>query len=115
MAVAVRCRGTYAISEAMEHMAGGYGLSLTPGVVLGFQNLPECISRAIRMVEEQEVLLDDQDILKAVGLFLHNLSLAMAYLAFRRKGLRSKRMEQDISVDSEAVASQLSFPMCPME
>ena len=53
-------RALYAMSEAMEHMAGSLS---APGAVLGFQSSPECITRAIRLIGEQEVLLDDQAIL----------------------------------------------------
>jgi len=45
----------------------------------------------------QEVLLDDQGILQAVGVFLHDPSLATAYLAFGRQGLRRKWLEQELS------------------
>ena len=92
---------------------GGHG---THGwFVLHSQSSPEHIIRAIRLVEEQEVLLDGQAILKAVGLFLHNPSLATAYLDFGKQGLRSKWLEQELSVDPEAAVSQLMFPMLPME
>jgi len=69
----------------------------------------------IRVVEEQEVLLDDQAILQAVGLFWNDPSLATAYLAFGRQGLRSKWVAQELAMDSAAAASQLSFPMYQME
>src|SRR5882724_9518448 len=62
----------YAMSEAMEHMAGGYGSSSTPGAVPGFQSSPEHMTCTIRLVEEQEVLLDDQAIFQTVGLFQHD-------------------------------------------
>ena len=100
------------MSEAMEHMAGS---SSGPGAVPGFQSLPERITRAIQMVEAQEVHLDDQAILQAVGLFRCDPSLATAYLAFGRQGLRSKWLDQELAVDSAAAASQLHFPMYPLE
>src|SRR5882724_9036682 len=105
----------YAMSEAMENMAAGYASSSALGAVLNFQSLPECMTRAIRLVEDQETLLDDQTILQAVGLFHHDPSLATAYLAFGRQGLRSKWLEQELAMDSAATASQLSLPMYPLE
>jgi len=48
------------MSEAMEHMAGGYGSSSAPGDVPGFHKFAWCMTWAIRLVKEQEVLLDDQ-------------------------------------------------------
>jgi len=102
----------YSMLEAMEHMGGSLS---APGAVLHCQSSPEHIIRAIRLVEEQEVLLDGQAILKAVGLFLHNPSLATAYLDFGRQGLLSKWLEQELSVDPEAAASQLRLRMLPME
>jgi len=99
------------MAEAMDHLAGS---SSAPGAVVGFQNSPEPITRAIQMVEQQEVLLDDQAILQAVGLFQRDPSLATAYLAFGRQGLRSKWLEQELAMDSAAAASQLSLPMYPM-
>ena len=97
------------MSEAMEHMAGGYGLSSAPGAVPGFQSSPEHMTLAIRLVEEQEVLLDDQAIFQAVGLLWHDPSLATAYLAFGREGLRSKWLAPELAMDSAATASQLSL------
>ena len=81
----------------------------------GFQSSPEHMTCTIRLVEEQEVLLDDQAIFQAVGLFQHDPSLATAYLVFGREGLRSKWLAQELAMDSAAAASQLSFPMYPME
>ena len=91
------------------------GSSSAPGAVPGFQSSPECMTQAIRLVEEREVLLDDQAIFQAVGHFWHDPSLATAYLAFGRQGLRSKWLDQELAMDSAAAASQLSFPMYPME
>src|SRR5882724_8907763 len=105
----------YAMSEAMEHMAAGYGSSSAPGAVLNFQSSPKCMTRAFRLVEDQENLLDDQAILQAVGLFRCDPSLATAYLAFGRQGLRSKWLEQELAMGSAATASQLSLPMYPLE
>src|SRR5882724_4990100 len=104
------------MSEAMEHMAVGYGSSASPGTVLNFWSSPKHITRAIRLVEDQEILLDDQAILQAVGLFHHDPSLATAYLAFGRQVLRSKWLEQEIAMDSAAaIAPQFSLPMYPLE
>src|SRR5882724_3635798 len=105
----------YAMSEAMEHIAVGYGSSSAPGALLNFQSSPKRMTRAIRLVEDQETHLDDQAILQAVGLFRRDPSLATAYLAFGRQGLRSKWLEQELAVDSAAAASQLHFPMYPLE
>jgi len=96
----------YAMSEAMEHMAAGYGSSSALGAVLKFQRSPEPIIRAIRMVEDQEILLDDQAILKAVGLFCHNPSLATLF-GFWEAGTESKWLEQELAIDSAVTASQL--------
>src|SRR5882724_2166529 len=105
----------YAMSEAMEHMAAGYGSSSAPEAVLNFQSSPEHMTRAIRLVEDQETLLDDQAILQEMGLFHRDPSLATAYLAFGRQGLRSEWLEQELAMDSAATASQLSLPMYPLE
>src|SRR5882724_5286 len=83
----------YSMSEAMEHMAAGYGSSSAPGAVLNFQSSPEHMTRAIRLVEDQETHLDDQAILQAVGLF-HCDPSGHSLLAFWRQGLRSKWLEQ---------------------
>src|SRR5882724_9948455 len=103
------------MSEAMEHMAVGYGSSSALGAVLNFQSSPERMTRAIRLIEDQETLLDDQAILQAVGLFCHDHSLAKAYLAFGRQGLRSKWVEKELAMDSAATTYQLSLPMYPLE
>src|SRR5882724_6400135 len=100
----------YAMLEEMEHMAVGYGSLSALGAVLNFQSSPEHIIKGIRLVEDQEILLDDQAILQAVELFCHNPSFATAYLAFGRQGLRSKWLEQELAMDSAATAFQLSLP-----
>jgi len=50
-------------------MAVGYGSLSAPGAVLNFQSSPKHMARAIRLVVDQETLLNDQAILQAVGLF----------------------------------------------
>ena len=50
-------------------------------------------------MHDQETHLDDQAILQAVGLFRCDPSLATAYLAFGRQGLRSKWLEQELAMD----------------
>src|SRR5882724_7512486 len=76
----------HAMLEAMEHMAGAFASLSMLGSVPSFQSSHEHITRAFRLVEEQEVLLDDQAIFQAVGLFQHYTYLATAYLAFGRQG-----------------------------
>jgi len=100
----------YAMSEAMEHMAAGMDLRSAPGAVLNFQSSPERMTRAIRLVEDQETHLDDQANCKQWGSFRHDPSWPQPIWLFGRQGLRSKWLEQELATESAATASQLSYP-----
>jgi len=102
--------GLFSLSQAVESMASafasGSGASETPAAIL---TSPECLTKAIQLVEEEEADWGSESLMQAVDLFQHDPRTPIAYLAFTKKELRSMWLHHQLA-QNMAILDVSMFP-----
>jgi hypothetical protein len=99
----------FAMSQAMESMAGGLASGSATGPLDVPHTSPERMQRAIKLIEGEED--DDEAVLLAIDLFQRDTSLTTTYLGFGRPVLRRKWLQHQIAAD--IASKQLDFHLFP--
>jgi len=103
----------YAISEAVHSMSVPHPSTSGPSILP--PTSPECLTRAIKLVEVEEGDLGVETLMKAVDLFEKDSRAPIAYLAFEKRGMRSTWLHRRLDrVAQESALMDLSVFPPPM-